>query len=272
MTDTSTQTTTTTPDLYWEARGAGSPILLIPGTPGDAGQFDAVATDLATDHLVITYDRRGTSRSDAPKGWSRTSVAEQAEDAASLLSRVGVGPAAVFGTSNGAAIALELALRHPARVEAVMLHEMPLLSVLDDPEPVAVAIGTVIGSAMDAGGPRGALEAFLRFAFGDPVVDGWPAEYRERVLSNAEMVFSVEMPAFQSYRPDEAALARCEAHAAVVVGREQQLPFFSEAAHWLAGKLDTTVSATPGAHGPQFSSPGELAASLRTFLEMSTAG
>ncbi|MCU1450081.1 MAG: alpha/beta hydrolase [Acidimicrobiales bacterium] len=272
MTNTTTHATTTTPDLYWEARGAGSPILLIPGTPGDGGQFDAVAADLADDHLVITYDRRGTSRSAAPKGWSQTSVGEQADDAASLLSRVGVGPAVVFGTSNGAAVALELAMRHPARVAAVMLHEMPLLSVLQDPEPVASAMEAVIGTAMDAGGPRAALEAFLRFAFGDPIVDGWPAEYQERVFANAEMVFAVEMPAFQSYRPGEVALAGCETQVAVAVGRDQQLPFFSEACHWLAAKLDTTVSAIPGAHGPQFSSPDHLATSLRTFIETAPAG
>ena len=272
MMNTTTDPTTTTPDLYFEARGAGSPILLIPGTPGDGGQFDAVAADLSSDHLVITYDRRGTSRSAAPQSWSQTSVAEQADDAANLLSRVGVGPAVVFGTSNGAAIALELALRHPSRVAGIMLHEMPLLSVLEDPEPVASAMGTVIGTGMDAGGPRAALEAFLRFAFGDPVVNGWPAEFQARVFSNAEMVFSVEMPAFQSYRPDEAALARCAAEVAVVVGREQQLPFFSEVAQWLARHLNATVSATPGAHGPQFSSPHELAMRLRSFIETVPSG
>jgi pimeloyl-ACP methyl ester carboxylesterase len=266
MTDTSTDPTTATPELYWEARGAGTPVLLIPGTPGDAGQFDTVAAELCGDHMVITYDRRGTSRSGAPQGWSHTSVAEQADDAARLLARMGVGPAVVFGTSNGAAVALELAMRHPARVEAVMLHEMPLLSVLADPEPVGAALGAVIGTAMEAGGPPAALNAFLRFAFGDPIVDGWDGDFRDRVLANAEMVFTVEMPAFQAYRPDEAALAGTTTRVAVTVGRDQRLPFFSEAAHWLAERLDTTVSATPDAHGPQFSSPDQLAAVIRSFV------
>jgi hypothetical protein len=31
--------TTTNGRLYWEARGNGQPVLLIAGTPGDAGQF-----------------------------------------------------------------------------------------------------------------------------------------------------------------------------------------------------------------------------------------
>lgn len=149
-----TITAATDVDLYWEATGSGPAVLLIAGTPGDGGQFAELAQELATDHLVITYDRRGTSRSAAPTGWSGTTVAEQADDAADVLARVGVARAAVYGTSNGAAVALDLALRHPDRVQRAVLHEMPLLSVLDDPVPVTSAIGAMIGSAMEAGGRR----------------------------------------------------------------------------------------------------------------------
>lgn len=252
-------------ELYWEARGAGRPVLLIPGTPGDGGQFERLAQALSADHLVITYDRRGTSRSAPPADWAATSVAEQADDAAGVLATVGVGPAAVFGTSNGAAIALELALRHPGRVAVAMLHEMPLLTVLSDPEPVAAAMGSVIGAAMQQGGPSAALEAFLRFAFTDQIVDGWPLALRERLLSNAEMVFSIELPAFQAYRPDPESLARIAVPASVAVGDEQQAPFFAEAARWLADQMGIEVSRVPGAHGPQFSCPEQLADCIRGF-------
>ena len=255
----------TTNQLHWEARGGGPPVLLIAGTPGDGGQFDEVAQHLARGHTVITYDRRGTSRSGLDGGWSSTTVAEQADDASLVLAAVGVRPAVVFGTSHGAAVALELALRHPRRVSALVLHEPPLLTVLRDPEPVGSAIGSVIGPAMQAGGPRAALEAFLRFAFGDGIVDGWPPELRERILANAEMVMSVELPAFQRYRPDPAALARCEVPVHVLVGEGQELPFFHEAAGWLADHLGTTVGAAAGAHGPQFSDPEALAATIRTL-------
>lgn len=252
-------TSSTTNQLYWEARGSGRPVLLVAGTPGDGGQFDALAARLAEDHLVITYDRRGTSRSAWSADWESTSVAEQADDAAGILATVGVKPAVVFGTSNGAAVALELALRHPTRVAGVILHEMPLLAVLRDPEPVATVIGETIGAAMQAGGPEAALEAFLRFAYGDPIVDGWPGELRARMLANAEMVFSIELPAFQSYRPDERALSASAIRAAVLVGQDQPLGFFAEAAQWLAERLSTEVTSAPGAHGPQFSCPDALA-------------
>jgi pimeloyl-ACP methyl ester carboxylesterase len=240
-------------------------VLLIAGTPGDAGQMTAVADELAADHLVVTYDRRGTSRSAIPSGWSATTVSEQADDAAAVLSAVGVGPALVFGTSNGAAVALELALRHPARVRQAIVHELPLLSVVEDPAPVASAIGSLIGGAMERGGPATALDAFLRFAFGDAVVDAWSPELRDRMLANAAMVFSVELPAFQAYRPDESALAGCRVPVRVLVGEDQPLPFMREAGQWVADRLGTTVGATPGAHGPQFSHPSELAATIRAI-------
>jgi pimeloyl-ACP methyl ester carboxylesterase len=260
-----------TEELYWEARGAGQPVLLVAGTPGDGGQFERVATELSEDHLVIAYDRRGTSRSAPAADWSTTSVGEQADDAAAVLSAVGVGPAIVFGTSHGAAVALELALRHPRRVAGAMLHEMPLLSVLHDPEAVASAMGSVIGSAMQAGGPPAALESFLRFAFGDQIVEEWAPDLRQRLLSNAEMVFAIELPAFQSYRPDPETLARCSTPVSVLVGDQQQLPFFDEAAQWLARHLGIEVNSTPGAHGPQFSCPDALAASIRAFAGSVTA-
>lgn len=257
--------TTTIEGLYWEAKGSGRPVLLIAGTPGDGGQFDRVAEPLADNHLVVTYDRRGTSRSERATGWQSTSVAEQADDAARVLAAVGVDDAIVFGTSNGAAVALELAVRHPDRVAALLLHEPPLLSVVSDPEPVASAIGSLIGDAMQAGGPPEALAAFLRFAFGEDVVAGWPAGLRERMLANAEMVFAVELPAFQTYRPDPDALAQVGTPVGVVVGEQQEMPFFREVADWLAHHLGAEVVPTPGAHGPQFTHPRELASLIQGF-------
>lgn len=245
--------------LYWEIRGTGPAVLLIPGTPGDGGQFDQLVAALAPRRTVISYDRRGTSRSHAPAGWQFTSVAEQADDAAGVLAAAGVGPALVYGTSNGAAIALELVRRHPERVRAVILHEMPLMSVLDDPAPVGQLLGSIVERGMADGGPTKALEDFLRFAFGDAVVDACSPTLRKRMLANADMVFGVELPAFQSYTPERAALATLTVPSVVAVGEDQAAPFFTEAAAWLAAALNTTVRSWPGAHGPHFSCPDALA-------------
>jgi pimeloyl-ACP methyl ester carboxylesterase len=258
----STHASASTPQLYYEVRGSGAPVLLIAGTPGDGGQFDELADLLARDHLVITYDRVGTSRSPAPPAWTETSVADQAAAAAGLLRTLVTEPATVYGTSNGAAVALELALRHPALVSRAILHEMPLFTVLADPAPVGALLGDVIGRAMAAGGPLAALDAFLRFAYGDAIVDAWPNDLRARLLSNADMVFAIELPASQTYRPDEAALAGPHPRLEVAVGVDQQAPFFLEAAEWLAARSASPLIRTPGAHGAHLSDPEALAVML----------
>ncbi|MDX6199095.1 MAG: hypothetical protein QOJ79_2246 [Actinomycetota bacterium] len=245
--------------LHREVCGEGPAVLLIAGTPGDGGQFTALARELSGRHTVISYDRRGTSRSGAPVDWTSTSVGEQADDAAALLAEQGVESAFVFGTSNGAAVALELALRHPDLVSGAVVHEMPLLTVVADPQPVIDGMGAMIGSAMERGGPALALEDFLRFAFTDDVVDGWDPALRARMLANAGMVFGIELPAFQSYRPVEDELAGASVPIHVLVGTDQQAPFFLEAGGWLARHVGASVLRSPGAHGPQFTCPAELA-------------
>lgn len=49
--------------LYYETRGAGPLMLLIPGANGDANGFAPFADELAGDFTVVTYDRRGYTRS-----------------------------------------------------------------------------------------------------------------------------------------------------------------------------------------------------------------
>ncbi|GAA1246803.1 hypothetical protein GCM10009676_36270 [Prauserella halophila] len=49
--------------LYYEVRGDGPLLVLIPGAPGNARVFTALADQLAQRYTVLTYDRRGFSRS-----------------------------------------------------------------------------------------------------------------------------------------------------------------------------------------------------------------
>jgi pimeloyl-ACP methyl ester carboxylesterase len=147
---------------------------------------------------------------------------------------------------------------------------MPLLTVVADPQPVIDGMGAMIGSAMERGGPVLALEDFLRFAFTDDVVDGWDPALRARMLANAGMVFGIELPAFQAYRPVEAELAKASTPIHVLVGSDQQATFFLEAGQWLARQVGTSVLRSPGAHGPQFTCPAEFAQVLTQLAENAT--
>ena len=116
--------------LYYEKQGSGPAVLFIAGSTGDAGNFTRTATLLAGEFTVVTYDRRGNSRSPRPPGWTTTSVAEQADDAGGLIQSLGLSPAVVFGASAGGLIALDLMIRHPQLVRAGIVQEPSIFSAL----------------------------------------------------------------------------------------------------------------------------------------------
>lgn len=86
--------------------------------------------ELARLGRAIAYDRRGCTRSERPEPYERTSVAEQADDAAAPLDAVAAAPAVVIGRSYGGAVAIDLALRDPDRVRALVLLEGDALGLL----------------------------------------------------------------------------------------------------------------------------------------------
>lgn len=81
---------------------------------------------------LLRYDRRGHGGSTAPEPYTGTTVEEQAEDAAGLLEALGAQPLTVIGDDLGALIALDLARRHPRRVEALVLHAPVIAALLPD--------------------------------------------------------------------------------------------------------------------------------------------
>src|SRR5262249_59794224 len=122
--------------LYYEVGGSGPVLLLICGGVYDAAGYAALAERLAGRYTVVTYDRRGNSRSplDGPPAPQRIQV--HGDDAHRVLSAVGVTasePAHVFGNSSGAMIGLELAARHPEQVRTLVAHEPPIFELLPDP-------------------------------------------------------------------------------------------------------------------------------------------
>ena len=178
-------------ELYHELRGDGPAILMIPGATGDAGYMAPLADHLAEEFTVVTYDRRGNSRSPRPAGWTRTSTQEQADDAAGLIEALGLAPTVVYGTSGGAIIALDLLLRHSRLVGGAVLHEPPMISVVERPEETGSTLQALIEEGMRRGGPAAAAEDFLTHVTGGGL-DSVDRSVRERMLGNAETLFAIE--------------------------------------------------------------------------------
>jgi len=85
----------------------------------DLSMWDGLADHLAQEHRVVCYDQRGHGQSEAPTG--PYTMAELADDAARLIDELALGPVTWIGLSMGGMIGQELALRHPAKVQALVL-------------------------------------------------------------------------------------------------------------------------------------------------------
>jgi pimeloyl-ACP methyl ester carboxylesterase len=114
--------------IRFDEYGEGErPIVLAHGLLMNRHMFDRLGPALARrGNRVICVDLLGHGRSDQPDDLRLYSMPLFAEQVAALLDHLELETAVVGGTSLGANVGLELAVRHPERVEALFV-EMPVL-------------------------------------------------------------------------------------------------------------------------------------------------
>ncbi len=108
--------------LYYEIHGEhpGTPLLLLMGMGGSCrGWLPLQVPAFSKAHRTLIYDHPGVGGSDDVAGPVRTDAL--ADVAAGLLDALDVERANVLGIFMGGMVAQELALRHPARVERLVL-------------------------------------------------------------------------------------------------------------------------------------------------------
>ncbi len=104
--------------LYYEAYGAGPPLLLLHGNGDSIGAWAHNIADLARHHRVLAVDSRAHGRSADPG--DSLSFEMMADDMAALLTQLHLDSADVVGWSDGGITALVLALRHPRKVRRLV--------------------------------------------------------------------------------------------------------------------------------------------------------
>jgi pimeloyl-ACP methyl ester carboxylesterase len=107
-------------NMYYEIHGAGQPLVLLHGAFSAIGtSFGALLPELAKSRQVIAFEMQAHGRTadiDRP-----LSMEQMADDTAAALQQLGIEKADIFGYSLGAAIALQVAIRHPDVVRKLVL-------------------------------------------------------------------------------------------------------------------------------------------------------
>jgi 3-oxoadipate enol-lactonase len=171
--------------LHYERTGDGPAVLFVHGQCGDADTFADQAGRLSDRATCVRYDRRGHTRSE--RGDGEITDPGHADDAAALIDTLGLAPCLLVGSSGGAAIGLDVALRHAHLLRGAVFSEPPLFSI--DPVPgqaLMAEIVPVVEAALADGDPQAWVDAF--FSFVCPGLWGALDEAgRDRFRANADI-------------------------------------------------------------------------------------
>jgi pimeloyl-ACP methyl ester carboxylesterase len=272
--------------LTYDVRDRGSsaaPALFLIGSPMGAAGFGTLAGHF-TDRTVMTYDPRGSERSEKTDPASPVTPDDHADDLHRLIGALGAGPVDLFASSGGAVNALALVTRHPGDVRTLVAHEPPLASILPDSEH-AMAAARAINETYERSGWGAGMAHFIavvshqgpmtaEFASQpapDPAMFGMPADDDG---SRTDPMLGSNMITCTHYEPDFDALQAASTRIVLATGAESNGEMASRGAIAVAERLGQEPVIFPSNHGGflggeygQTGDPDAFAAKLREVLE-----
>ncbi|CAN5290656.1 alpha/beta hydrolase [soil metagenome] len=288
---TLTEPTTRTLDvpgatLTYDVRSGGpsdAPILFLIGSPMAASGFGTLAGHF-TDRTVVTYDPRGSERSEKTDPASPVTPDDHADDLHRLIQKLDAGPVDLFASSGGAVNALALVARHPEDVRTLIAHEPPLASILPDREAAMAACRAIHDTYQRSGWGAGMAHfiaivsykgpmtnEFARQPGPDPAMFGMPAEDDG---TRTDPMLCQTIITTTSYAPDFDALRSASTRIVVAAGRGSEGEMANRGAHAVAERIGTEPVTFPSDHGGflggeygQTGEPEAFAAKLRQVLE-----
>jgi pimeloyl-ACP methyl ester carboxylesterase len=267
-------------DAHWLTAGRGSPVLLVHGLGNSSLVWRRVIPGLARNHLVIAADLPGFGHSSPTR--QRPLLDAYTGFLAELIRRAGRGvPAAIVGNSVGGAVAMRLALTHPALVERLVLVDpagvgqgVPSWWRLVRFEPLVRLLSAVPLTLT----PRPVLEhvigaAYRRMAFADPshVSERSVRLFAER-LNSRDRIHRFLRNAHDVVDAFEGEVQRLEHPLPVPVlalwGRHDRLVPLHDALALLErlGELEVRIIEDAG-HSPQLEAPEAFLAAVTPFLD-----
>ncbi len=252
--------------LSYEVSGSGPLLILIPGASGVGEVFRQVARDLSARYQVVTYDRRGFSRSqlDGPQDYDHR-LSTDTDDVRRLIEHLTDQPATVFGNSSGALVALEVLTQYPERVQTVVAHEPPVVLLLPDAAKWLAFFDGVYDTYREDGVPK-AMHQFASGIVGNgdrQVIERSMAKQaNEYTMTNAAYWIEHELRQYPRVELDLAALKALAGRIVLAGGRDSrdQLPY--QPNRVLARQLGREIVDFPGEHLGFLSHPAEFAKEL----------
>ncbi|MFI5959803.1 alpha/beta fold hydrolase [Cryptosporangium sp. NPDC051539] len=258
--------------ITYSVRGEG-PLLFLVGAPAGRAGFTALATELAAHYTVVTHDPRGIGASPRTPGMARPTPHVLAQDLAVLIDAFTGEPARFLGTSGGAVTVLELATQHPHLLRSAVLHEPPLITLLDDTELAERAASAFAVAETD---PQRAVQEFFDLSAAahhtgpeqtPPQHMALPRLPAEELEKNRYFLGQMAGPTV-FYQPDIQALQ--QTRLTVCAGSSSHHQLARRAAHALADQLGLPLIDLPGNHLGASAEPVSFAHALVPLLDLRT--
>jgi pimeloyl-ACP methyl ester carboxylesterase len=256
--------------LFYRVRGSGPLLLILPGGHGDADAADSLCEGLVDRFRVVTYDRRGQSRSPIDAAVETLSIETHSDDVHELLKGLSTEPALVFGSSFGGLVGLDLVARHPESVRVLVAHEPPVWDLLPEGEKNRAARD--LDGIVRAFHEQGVLAAFQKLATLTAIdltdrEEGVALQLpTPRVAANLKFFFTYDAPAVNRYQLDGAVLSAVATRIVPAAGRAKKEAAPRRCAVALAERLQTTLAELPGGHTGWLLRPKEFATKLAELL------
>ncbi|WP_222871977.1 alpha/beta fold hydrolase [Nonomuraea sp. PA05] len=255
-------------DLHYQTRGTGPCLLISQSGEGDADRSVDLVNHLADDYTVITYDRRGLSRSTG----TAASVRQHADDVHRLLAHLTDQPVIMLGLSLGASIGLHLAMRHPEQLSLLIAHEpvSPWLLPAAERDRHRAELTEIRDLYLEAGlGPAIKEVARVLGITGGPAGGGaepglTPQPMTAQRQANFDHFIRHD---FTAVIDDNLDLTGCRTRILPAAGLTTPPAVFDRrCADELAALLGTEVAMLPGGHNGNLTHPRAYAARLRDLL------
>lgn len=126
--------------LHYAERGDGPPVVFVHGSLADYSVWNRELADFSGQYRAIAYSRRYNSPNTNAMRPGHSAI-EDADDLATFIKTLNLGPVHIVGHSYGALTTLFLATRHPELLRTIVLAEPPAVSLLAHLSPDQAAAG-----------------------------------------------------------------------------------------------------------------------------------